>query len=1228
MPGNSFDDEPHVQRIEKALWSREPSGTAVVLVGAGFSRNAVAARAITRTMPGWNDIYTEMVSQLYPANVPASAGTRQWLLQQTGSTSAYLRIAEEYEAQFRRDGLDKLILKHVPDEQFEPGELHRQLLQLPWADVMTTNWDTLLERAGAEVEDRVYDVVRTAEEIPQARAPRIVKLHGSFPSSRPFIFTEEDFRTYPTRFAPFVNLAQQLGMENTLVLLGFSGDDPNFLYWSGWVRDRLGAKAPLIYLVGALDLSSSKRKMLEDRGVQPIDLARLAPFLTWPDTLRVQHANQWFLERLRAAEPYQSRRWPRPQAGPVPPLELVTPRADPSAPPEDSGLGNGDLATKIRRLVEHCRLTRLAYPGWVVAPMDAANYVWNGLRPRLIEVGSGLGRLPPEERLEVLYEIDWQLQVSLVPLSLALGDQVTGLLDELEPAFQRLDGTHADMFRALALSAVRLGRETGDEALFTRWADWLTPHVAHRPDERHRLTYERCLRLRADLQLAELEAQVSAWVIDGDPYWDVRRAGILSDLGREKEANKLSASALNEIRRRTTRGANDIASWSRESYAMLLRSTFLYGDLGSWSAHKPTRDRFDQRQDLLAARGCTGRQDFFRFIELLDQVPPPLQTAVERTTRFDIGSSNVKLRFGGSSHAERRLLAFRAIRYLDETGLPAKIGNVGVGSQMLEHAARWLIDVEPNGAVDALMRGSAKPGGDTFEALFDRATIASSDLKDADRLIGRLLRLADAAHGRFIANTANRMFWLDHLKVATELISRFILRVPGQAPEALQLALKLCSAPRLTHQLGIPDQIKRLITRSIEAQGGTPDPSALRPLFDAPVPADPSGYGEVLDPASAVRSLGENVGRTPEWSQAVDLALDAASAAETRRSAILRLATMRDAGLLDEAQDERFGTILWQPAHMTNGLPGMTSYFPWAFLQLPAPDEVNVRGAIAGAILGEELDDDKVMSGALTTLLASDCFALEGEELVEQITRLRRFIEHHPPAPTHPDIMGDRRGELIEQTASAFANLARLSIGVEAARRPIAELANLDRHPLRTEPAIPALVAIGIMSRDDGLAQMRALFVSKEGGSERLLGIALGELVRVPASDPVFEQAIWTECGTSLLARRPGAVTACLGFLIIAFQKHRERVPNSIDADVLTALDIIREETAPDIDHDHLLYEPHLARFRAAILAALLKATGRGSTSVIDAWERAAAEDPLPDVRRAWDTGLILTQGS
>ena len=89
------------------------------------------------------------------------------------------------------------------------------------------------------------------DHISSAAAPRIIKLHGTVPGSEycPLIVTEEDYRTYPTKFAPFVNTVQQLMMETALLLIGFSGDDPNFLSWSGWVRDNLGGSAPKIYLL-------------------------------------------------------------------------------------------------------------------------------------------------------------------------------------------------------------------------------------------------------------------------------------------------------------------------------------------------------------------------------------------------------------------------------------------------------------------------------------------------------------------------------------------------------------------------------------------------------------------------------------------------------------------------------------------------------------------------------------------------------------------------------------------------------------------------------------------------------------------------------------------------------------------------------------------------------------------------------------------------------------------
>lgn len=271
-----FPDYRYIDAIRRALWRGREYGRAAVMIGAGFSRNADANVASARPFPLWYDTITLLVDQLYPSGEYPD-GYRTNIAQGAIATSGALRLAEEFEAAFGRQRLDSLILDSIPDTRYEPGKIHRLLLELPWSDVLTTNYDTLLERTLPNVIERQYDIVKTVEDIPHSRRPRIVKLHGSFPSHRPFIFTEEDFRTYPSTFATFVNLAQQAIMENIVCLLGFSGDDPNFLYWTGWVRDNLGCSAPRIYLCGLLDLTDSQRLLLHRRNVTPIDLSPRFP---------------------------------------------------------------------------------------------------------------------------------------------------------------------------------------------------------------------------------------------------------------------------------------------------------------------------------------------------------------------------------------------------------------------------------------------------------------------------------------------------------------------------------------------------------------------------------------------------------------------------------------------------------------------------------------------------------------------------------------------------------------------------------------------------------------------------------------------------------------------------------------------------------------------------------------------------------------------------------------
>ena len=300
-------DQSHINQVREALW-RWPIGGASVMVGSGFSRNADKIAFNADDLPSWQELTRLICNELYPADDARLRGA----LAEASATSGFLRLAHEYESAFGRPALHQFIKNAIRDDLFKPSEMHRDLLRLPWRDVFTTNWDTLLEKYRSQISERSYSIVHSVADLPTASPPRIVKLHGSLPSHYPLIFTEEDYRTYPRDFAPLVNTAQQAMMETTFLLIGFSGDDPNFLHWSGWVRDELGESAPKIYLAGWLDLSPHRRQVLMERKVIPIDLAHHPKSGEWPEHLRERYAVEWVLRTLESGRPYDVTEWPTP----------------------------------------------------------------------------------------------------------------------------------------------------------------------------------------------------------------------------------------------------------------------------------------------------------------------------------------------------------------------------------------------------------------------------------------------------------------------------------------------------------------------------------------------------------------------------------------------------------------------------------------------------------------------------------------------------------------------------------------------------------------------------------------------------------------------------------------------------------------------------------------------------------------------------------------------------
>ena len=288
-------DYPQAKHLASALWRGVGQARgAALIVGAGISTMAQTVSEHTPKPPLWRDLANSLKGQLYPTN-PDSAPTDS------------LRLAQEYQSYFGQAALNELLREQIPDKSWFPSPTHKRLLQLPWADVLTTNYDTLLERAATEIIAPAYDLVKTATDLVHARQPRIIKLHGSIDDDSQLVQTEDDYRTYPSQNAVMVNLARQVFIENELCLLGFSGDDPNFLQWSGWVRDHLQGAHRKIYLVGVLRLSPSARRLLEERNIAPIDLTPLVNDL--PKSEQHATATHILLESLEQLKPAPAYVW-------------------------------------------------------------------------------------------------------------------------------------------------------------------------------------------------------------------------------------------------------------------------------------------------------------------------------------------------------------------------------------------------------------------------------------------------------------------------------------------------------------------------------------------------------------------------------------------------------------------------------------------------------------------------------------------------------------------------------------------------------------------------------------------------------------------------------------------------------------------------------------------------------------------------------------------------------
>lgn len=298
--------KPSVELLQE-LKEQHDKRTVSVLVGAGFSKNAIPS------YPDWDGLLRDLVQDLYGQNIEERY--RQYrsgfgpyyytkdafeekeiarIIREVG----YLNLVSKYiEDKGYREAIDVYIEDHLPYVEETNGvfkvtnmpslsfkasnlDVHKELLLCKWKHVYTTNYDNLLELTNAihGLDYRKITVDYKLTELSEHRG--IVKVHGDLvgnslskdyefdnDKSRRYIISAEDYATYAEKHQAFSYQMKTGLLTGVFCLIGFSGNDPNFLGWMEWMKDVLDRDAE--------DAKKDKTKVyLLTIGKQKIDIAR------------------------------------------------------------------------------------------------------------------------------------------------------------------------------------------------------------------------------------------------------------------------------------------------------------------------------------------------------------------------------------------------------------------------------------------------------------------------------------------------------------------------------------------------------------------------------------------------------------------------------------------------------------------------------------------------------------------------------------------------------------------------------------------------------------------------------------------------------------------------------------------------------------------------------------------------------------------------------------------
>ena len=1175
----SADNEKYLDEIANRLFTNH----AAIMIGAGFSKNATSISQLNKTFPDWNELGDAFYEKLYGKD--SVIPEKKYL--------NVLKLAEEVEATYGRSELDRLIRNNIPDAEYEPSSFHQKLLALPWTDVFTTNYDTLLERAAKHVFNRKYTTVYSKDDLVDASKPRIVKLHGNFHLDNPFTITEEDYRVYPKTNAPFVNTVQQSLLENTLCLIGFSGDDPNFLQWIGWLRDNLENDASKIYLIGSFNLSSSQIKLLDKRHIVQVNLAD-----NHRDALNI------FIDYLsKRARTNNILRWPYNGSN------AFTPETD-------------NVEKSIMDTLSIWKYERETYPGWVILPEEKRSFFWKVTefwRHVLLRDGVMVNE---EIQFRFVFELCWRLDKCLFPMDEHVANLVKRVLNNNYDSNEKI---------TLGIYLLRFYRQNGK---FSDWDDlYRQLDVIENLSSKSRgeLDYENALCALFHLDYPKLKNIVQEWNFPRDsPFENAKKAGLLAEAGQLQKAIGVVEQALVTIREQqveTVTSSTNCELLSQESYILCLYQDLIFADR-NYSYSSEERKKYLDRMSALKSYLCDPIHEYDYF-ELLLSPDYRKQKDTEYHNKYDIGEATISYHKTEFYNEQRNAFAF--LLFCEKIGSPFCIHNgSGLYSFSVKEAKSAIARISEYRLIWAISVCCRIADSKAADTLFSRKAINTLSIEAVNSLCdGFITTLNENKNDISIEETNGKNFAQVLAKILPEIISRL---TPKCNTDVKSRILKLIGDVLLSECRYKYENIDNLIKRFVKSLLPVELEMFFQKILELPIPQNISVLeeGRLLSPFEYLRVDKDVLGGNIKFEKKLLTPyFDALNSDQItiRKWGFITLARLYEYGFLDDAEQRLFANNLWGKLDDA-GFPFVPYYSHTCFVNLPYPLDKDPLKILKkdvmvfpcwsfitlGRISTQNIPRITRFFEAVNCLLTHN--VLNEKEIVYLIGKIMLFWENNKQTLDSTELE-DEFKPCFYQMMWSLGKLLKCMSGSYDADKIRVLLQDLERHDLSC--LYLRLVINNLDIRKTIKAEMAAAIASKDPDRRKDALYSLGELIFTEISEDEFEpyfrmlvySVLYEEHVNSYLnidyliffVDKKNVLAKTFKWQIMAVLNHLATITDYADEDSLLSFD-----------------EKLIVRQRAMRLAFVMKKNlDAVEEDEIARWEREASnENEFSDIRNKW----------